>query len=65
MQTFILLCGLAADKQTQVSSEEYGRDLSAVQILITKEVCFQIALLMSTSYMVGWWIIMAKYGLHV
>ena len=32
---------IVADKQVQVSSEDYGRDLSSVQILITKEVCIQ------------------------
>ena len=35
----ICFCVISADKQTQVSSEDYGRDLSSVQILITKEVC--------------------------
>ncbi|KAI0240930.1 Spectrin alpha chain [Lamellibrachia satsuma] len=33
-----------ADKQVQVSSEDYGRDLSSVQILITKEETFDAGL---------------------
>lgn len=29
-----------ADKETQVSSDDYGRDLSSVQTLLTKQVSF-------------------------
>ena len=33
-----MLLNVIADKTAQVNSEDYGRDLSSVQILITKEV---------------------------
>jgi phage terminase Nu1 subunit (DNA packaging protein) len=31
-----------ADKETQVRSEDYGRDLSSVQTLLTKQVSLEI-----------------------
>jgi spectrin alpha len=35
---------VAADKETQVRSEDYGRDLSSVQILLTKQETFDAGL---------------------
>ena len=35
---------LAADKETQVHSEDYGRDLSSVQTLLTKQETFDAGL---------------------
>ena len=38
---------VSADKESQVRSDEYGRDLSSVQTLLTKEVCLSVSLSLS------------------
>ena len=40
----MLCASCAADKETQVRSEDYGRDLSSVQTLLTKQETFDAGL---------------------
>ena len=41
---FVFVCNFLSDKETQIRSDDYGRDLSTVQTLLTKQETFDAGL---------------------